>query len=115
MAFHTKCTTAVKGSGDERLLRVAWRKNFLADNWLVAEGCFTPKETNFTEIKQFHTIALLNVEGKIFLWILVRRLTTFMVDNGYVQHDFMDTSVQKGGVPGVPGCLAHTSVISKII
>ncbi|KAK0147669.1 hypothetical protein N1851_012859 [Merluccius polli] len=27
----------------------------------------------------------------------------------------MDTSVQKGGVPGVPGCLEHTSVISKII
>ena len=33
-----------------------------------------------------------------------------MLDN-----DYMDTSVQKGGVPGVPGCLEHTSVLSKII
>ena len=33
-----------------------------------------------------------------------------MMDNGY-----MDTSVQKGGVPGVAGCLEHTSIITKII
>ncbi|KAK0154155.1 hypothetical protein N1851_003779 [Merluccius polli] len=90
-----------------KLLRVAWRKNFLADGWLVAEGCFIPKEENSTEIKQFQTISLLNVEGKIFFGILLWRLTTFMLDN-----DYMYTSDQKGGVPG---CLEHTSVISKII
>ncbi|KAK0147793.1 Chloride channel protein 2 [Merluccius polli] len=73
-------------------------------------GCFIPKEENSTEIKQFRTISLLNVEGKIFFGILARRLTTFMLDN-----DYMDTSVQKGGVPWVPGCLEHTSVISKMI
>lgn len=93
-----------------KLLRVAWRKDFLADSWLVAEGCFIPKEENSIGIKQFRTISLLNVEGKIFLGILAKRLTTFMVDNGY-----MDTSVQKGGVPGVAGCLEHTSMITKII
>ena len=93
-----------------KLLAVAWRKNFLADDWLVAEGCFIPKEENSTGIKQFRTISLLNVEAKIFLGILAKRLTTFMLDNGY-----MDTSVQKGGIPGVSGCLEHTSVISKII
>ncbi|KAK0139991.1 hypothetical protein N1851_023098 [Merluccius polli] len=76
---------------------------------LPAEGCFIPKEENSTEIKQLCTISLLNMEGKIFFGILARRLTTFMLD------DYMDTSVQKGGVPGVPGCLEHTSVISKII
>ena len=30
--------------------------------------------------------------------------------NGYI-----DTSIQKGGVPGVSGCLEHTSVISQLI
>lgn len=93
-----------------QLLRVAWRKDLLADDWLIAEGCFIPKGENSTGIKQFRTISLLNIEGKIFLGILAKRLTTFMLDNGY-----MDTSVQKGGVPGVPGCLEHTSVITKII
>ena len=62
------------------------------------------------EIKQFCTVSRLNVEDKTFFGILARRLTTFMLDN-----DYMDTSVQKGGVTGVPGCLEHTSVISKII
>lgn len=66
--------------------------------------------SSLRKIKQFHTISLLNVEAKIFLGILAKRLTTFMLDNGY-----MDTLVQKGGVPGVSGCLEHTSIISKII
>ena len=35
--------------------------------------------------------------------------------NPFMLDDYMDTSVQKGGVPEVPGCLEHTSVISKII
>lgn len=73
-----------------KLLRVAWRKNFLAGDWLIADW-----------IKQFCTISLLNVEAKIFFGILVKRLSTFMLANGY-----MDTSVQKGGVPGVSEALA---------
>lgn len=93
-----------------KLLRVAWKKTFLNDDWLVAEGCFIPKEENSSGIKQFRTISLLNVEAKIFLGILAKRLTTFMLDNGY-----MDTSVQKVGIPGVSGCLEHTSIISEII
>lgn len=29
-------------------------------------------------------------------------------------NEYMDTSVQKQGIPGVSGCLEHTSVISQI-
>lgn len=72
--------------------------------WLLRDASYS------TEIKQFRTISLLNMEGKIFRGILAVRLTTFMLDNEY-----MNTSVQKSGVPGVPGCLEHTSVTSKII
>lgn len=61
---------------------MAWKKDFLVDSWLVAEGCFIPKEENSTGIKQFRTIPLLNVKGKIFLGILANRLTSFMMDNG---------------------------------
>lgn len=50
------------------------------------------------------------MEGKIFFGILEERLTTFRWDNKH-----MDTSVQEGEVPGVPGCFEHTSIISKII
>ena len=35
---------------------------------------------------------------------------TYMTGNSYV-----DTSAQKGGVPGFSGCVEHTSVISQLI
>lgn len=93
-----------------KLLKAVWRRNRLPDDWLIAEGCFIPKEENSLSIKQFRTISFLNVEGKIFFGILVSRLTTFLLSNKYI-----DTSVQNGGVPGVPGCIERTSVISTII
>ncbi|VDH90515.1 Hypothetical predicted protein [Mytilus galloprovincialis] len=31
-----------------------------------------------------------------------------------LENNYIDTSVQKGGVPGVPGCLEHKSVLIKI-
>ena len=38
------------------------------------------------------------------------RLTKFAMANGRI-----DTSIQKGGVPGMAGCLEHTAVISQLI
>ena len=50
------------------------------------------------------------MEGKIFLAILAKRMTNYMLSNEYI-----DIAVQKGGVPGVSGCIEHTSVLSQII
>lgn len=93
-----------------KLLVMVWKRGELPDDWLISDGCFIPKEENSTSISQFRTISLLNVEGKLFLAILARRFTNYLLSNGYI-----DTSVQKGGIPGVPGCIEHTSVLSKII
>ena len=93
-----------------KLLKVVWRKGKVIESWTTAEGCFIPKEEESKELSQFRTISLLNVEGKIFLAVIARRITKYMLDNGYI-----DTSVQKGGVPGVPGCLEHTSALTHII
>ncbi|VDH91227.1 Hypothetical predicted protein [Mytilus galloprovincialis] len=41
---------------------------------------------------------------------MARRMTPYMTDNNYV-----DTSVQKGGVPGFSGCIEHTSIVSQLI
>ena len=92
------------------LLRVIWRKGKIPDCWKRAEGIFAPKEKDSKDIGQFRTISLLNVEGKIFFAVLAKRLTTFLTDNNYV-----DTSIQKGGVPGFSGCVEHTSVLSQVI
>ena len=37
-------------------------------------------------------------------------MAAYMTNNDYV-----DTSIQKGGIPGFSGCVEHTSVISKLI
>jgi hypothetical protein len=93
-----------------RLLKVVWRKGDVPEAWKEAEGIFTPKEQNSKTINQFRTISLLNVEGKIFFAILARRLTSFLTDNEYI-----NTSVQKGGVPGFSGCIEHTSALTQLI
>ncbi len=61
-------------------------------------------------MKEFCTISMLNVEGKVFLGILARRMTLFLLSNKYI-----NTSIQKGGVPSVPGCIKHSGVIAKIV
>lgn len=91
-------------------MKVIWRKGQVPTCWQVAEGCFIPKEENSREIEQFGTISLLNVEGKVFFAVLAKRLTAYMVENKYI-----DTAVQKGGIPGFQGCVEHTSVISQLI
>ena len=93
-----------------KLLKVIWRKGKVPSCWQKAEGCFVPKEEKSEQIGQFRTISLLNVEGKIFFSIMARRMTTYMTSNEYI-----DTSVQKGGVPGFSGCIEHTSVLSQLI
>ena len=93
-----------------KILRVIWRRGKVAQQWRFAEGVWIPKEENAKNIEQFRTISLLSVEGKIFFAILSRRLTEFLLKNEYI-----DTSVQKGGIPKVPGCLEHTGVVTQLI
>jgi len=55
-------------------------------------------------------ILLLNVEGRIFSRIVSRRLTYYLLRNSDV-----DTSVQKGGIPKVLGCLEQTGMVTQLI
>ncbi|MCG8429578.1 MAG: reverse transcriptase family protein [Candidatus Omnitrophica bacterium] len=77
---------------------------------MKANGVYIPKEQDSKDIGQFRPISLLNVEGKIFFAVMASKLTNFLMENGYV-----DTTVQKGGVPGVPGCLEHATMIWEAI
>ena len=47
-----------------------------------------------------------SVEGKMFLGVLARRMTTFLMSNHYI-----NTSVEKAVIPGFPGCLEHSKII----
>ena len=87
-----------------------WRRGKVADQWRRAEGVWIPKEENSKNIEQFRIISLLDIEGKIFFGIMARRLSKYLLANQYI-----DTSVQKGGVTGVPGCLEHTGVVTQLL
>lgn len=88
------------------LMRTAWKKQLIPLEWLRAVAVFILKEANSKDIGQFRNIALLNVEGKILFAVMARRITTYLLENGYI-----DTSCQKAGVPGFPGCVEHSAMI----
>ena len=89
-----------------RMLKSAWRNKKISTEWMRAEGVYIPKEQDSTTINQFRPISLLNVEGKIFFSVMAARLTSYLLENKY-----LDVSVQKGGIPGVSGCLEHATMI----
>ncbi|GFN91318.1 reverse transcriptase [Plakobranchus ocellatus] len=75
---------------------------------MTAEGVCIPEEQDSKGINQFRPISLLNVEGKIFISIMASRLTKYLTENVYI-----NTSVQKGGIPGVSGGLEPRGGLPK--
>ena len=93
-----------------KIIVTIWRKGKIVEQWRFADGVWIPKEENARDIEQFRSISLLNTESKIFFSVISRRLTDFLIRN-----DYLDTSVQKGGIPGMPGCQEHTGVLSQLL
>ena len=91
-------------------LRGMWKNKVISKSWRKAEGIFIPKEDGATSVEKFRTISLLNVEGKLYFALWSDRLVTYALANRYI-----DTSIQKGGVPGVSGCMEHTAILSQLI
>ena len=92
------------------LVESAWETGRVDNEWKRAEGAYIPKEKDSRSLTQFRPISLLNVEGKVFFTIMASRLTQYVMSNRYI-----DTTIQKGGVPGVPGCIEHTTMIWESI
>ena len=91
-------------------LKGLWKNKVISKSWRKAEGIFIPKEDGATSVEKFRTISLLNVEGKLYFALWSDRLVTYTLSNKYI-----DTSIQKGGVPGVSGCMEHTAILSQLI
>ena len=89
-----------------KFLRKAYTKKFIAEKWGLADEIYIPKEKDSRKLEQFRPIVLLDVEGKIFFGVIAKRMTRFVINNGYV-----NTSIQKAGVPGFPGCTEHTTML----
>ncbi|GFO17342.1 reverse transcriptase [Plakobranchus ocellatus] len=82
----------------------------MSKEWMIAEGVYIRKVQDSKGTNQFRPISLLNVEGKLFFSTMASRLTKCLRGNGYI-----NTSVQKGGIPGVSGCLEHATMMWEAI
>ena len=83
-------------------LKQVWKIFYISNQWMIADGVYILKEKNSKGIGHCHPISILNVEGKIFFAVLASRLTRHLLINKYI-----DTSVVKGGVPGIAVCLEN--------
>ena len=63
-----------------------------------------------SEITNFRMIALTSCLAKPYHIIKAERLSTFMVENKYI-----DPSVQKGFMAHINGCIEHTTLLQEII
>ena len=72
----------------------------------MADGIYIHEVHDAFGIDNFPPISLLHVEGKIYVGVIARRLTNFLMGNKYI-----DISVQKAGNPGLPGWLEHCQTI----
>ena len=58
----------------------------------------------------FISISLLNIGGQIFFSLLNRGLSDYLLKDEYA-----DTAVEKGRLPGMPGCIEHIGVVSQLL
>ena len=92
------------------LCRLAFKTADYPDNCRFFEGVYIPKVEGDFGPSEGRPISLGNVQGKIYMAILAKRLTEYVLQNRYV-----DTSVQKGGVPKVRGCIEHFGAMWEVI
>ena len=78
--------------------------------WGLAYMVLLPKEKDRSKPELFRNIALTNTSGKIFFAYVAQNLESFMVVNKYI-----DTSVQKGFLKGIAGCLEHTFNLHELL
>ena len=83
------------------LLQWVWKKGSVPQEWCLADGIFIPKEMQSKGIINFYPISLLNVEGEILFGVLACRMS----------NHYINTSVQKAGIPGFLRCLEHQQMI----
>ena len=68
------------------------------------------KEEDCSHPSLFRPIALTNCDGKIFFSVVSERLQLYFVNNSYI-----DRSIQKGFLFGLPGCLEHSFSLNETV
>ena len=95
------------------LFNMCWSLQMVPPHWRMGVIHLIPKgaATEAPHLpSSFRPIALTSCVGKLFTSLLKDRWLKFMVEN-----NFLDTSVQKAFLPGIPGCLEQYQKLMTII
>ena len=93
-----------------RIIQLVWTSGNIPRCWQLAHIILIAKSKKVDQPKEFRPIALLNTAGKVFFSLLNSRLQRFLVDNQYI-----NISVQKGFIAGMPGCIEHIAKLDEIL
>lgn len=90
--------------------REVWIVGNIPDSWRYGTRILLPKEDGASSLDNFRDINLTNTDCKIFWGIIGQRTMQFLQENKYI-----DTTLQKGFVSGVSGCIEHTTTVSALL
>ena len=88
----------------------AWKSTEIPPSRQRAVIRLVHKSGSPNEPSDFRPIALTNCDGKIFFALVVKSVLKHMTKNS-----FFDLRLQMGFLPGVSGCIEHTSLISEAL
>ena len=105
--FYKKCSKINKFLF--KIFQARFKRCEIPIQWRSAQEIYIPKVSSPSENKlsDFHPIALLNVEGKLFFSLVSKRLETHLIHN----NKFINNSIQKGCMEKIPGCWEHLSMV----
>ena len=105
-----KCPSLIPALLD--LYGMCWDTQTIPQPWKQGVIRHIPKvsaKENPSDPSNFRPIALTSCVGKVFTTVLKNRWLRFMTLNGY-----LDTTVQKVFIPGIPGCLEQYEKLMAI-
>ena len=88
-----------------KIFQTCFKRCQIPVQWRSAQKIYIPKVStpSNTKISDFHPIALLNVEGKLFISLISKHLETHLISN----NKFINNSIQKG-------CMEKVLVVGSI-
>ena len=76
--------------------------------WRFGEAILIPNSEELSDPSKFRNITKTNTSGKLSMGVLADKMLEYMVSNKYI-----DTSVQKGLMKKMPGCVEHTQALME--
>lgn len=93
-----------------QILRRLWKAGRVAQDDRCAIKILLAKTSSSRELKDYRDITLFNASLKALTGTWARFITDFMVKNKY-----LDTTIQKGFVPRVAGCVEHNQTMVDLL